>query len=71
MLYEVITHHASGLVSKLPPLQDMEVFLFELLWVGEVLLGFGIIAGFIFIEDIHTQEGIIHKTFFSVLAWFA
>lgn len=68
--YQLKHHHASGLVSRLPPLQDMEIFLFELLWVGEILLGLGIVAGFIFIDDIRTQEGIIHKTFFSVLAWF-
>jgi len=63
-------HHASGLVSKFPPLQDMETFLFELLWVGEILLGLGIVAGFAFNEDIWAHAGIIHKTFFSILAWF-
>lgn len=61
--------HAGGLVSKLPPLQDMEQFLFELLWVGQVLLSLGIVAGLLFIDDIWGRHGVIHKTFFSILAW--
>ena len=63
------TGHAGGALGKLPPLQDMEEFLFELLWVGEILLSLGIIAGFIFEPDIFSHSGIIHKTFFSILAW--
>jgi ABC-type uncharacterized transport system permease subunit len=59
-----------GLVSKLPPLQDMEAFLFELLWVGQLLLSLGIVVGVVFIDDIWGRDGIIHKSFFSVLAWF-
>jgi ABC-type uncharacterized transport system permease subunit len=67
--YQLKHHHPSGLISKSPPLQDMEAFLFELLWVGEILLALGILAGFLFNEDIWAQAGIIHKTFFSILAW--
>jgi ABC-type uncharacterized transport system permease subunit len=62
-------HHPAGVVSRFPPLQDMEAFLFELLWVGEVLLSLGIFIGFIFIEDLNEQEGVLHKMFFSILAW--
>jgi ABC-type uncharacterized transport system permease subunit len=58
-----------GLLNKFPPLQDMESFLFELLWVGQILLSLGIIAGLLFIEDIWGIDGVIHKTFFSILAW--
>ena len=58
-----------GMISKLPPLQDMEAFLFELLWVGQILLSFGIVIGVMFIDDIWGIDGIIHKSFFSVLAW--
>ena len=47
----------------------MEVFLFELLWVGQLLLSVGILAGFFFFEDVWGRDGVIHKTFFSVLAW--
>jgi len=61
--------HAGGLISKFPPLQDMEVLLFELLWVGQILLSLGIIAGLLFIDNIWGRHGVIHKTFFSILAW--
>ena len=62
-------HHVGGLISKFPPLQDMEAFLFELLWVGQGLLSVGILAGMMFIDDIWGIDGVIHKSFFSILAW--
>jgi|TARA_B110000483_G_scaffold233751_1_gene302894 ABC-type uncharacterized transport system permease subunit len=58
-----------GAIAKFPPLQDMESFLFELLMVGQLLLTLGIVAGAIFIDDVWGRDGVIHKTFFSVLAW--
>ena len=67
--HQLKNHHASGLISKFPPLQDMEAFLFELLWVGQLLLSLGIVAGLVFMDDIWGIDGVIHKTFFSVLAW--
>lgn len=62
-------HHPGGLLSKLPPLQDMEALLFELLWVGQIILSMAIAAGFFFFDDIWGIDGVIHKTFFSLLAW--
>lgn len=67
--YQLKHGHAGGLLTKLPPLQDMETFLLELLWAGEILLSLAILAGVFFIEDVWSLEGIIHKSFFSVLAW--
>lgn len=67
--YQLKHHHAGGLVRRFPPLQDMETFLFELLWAGMGLLSLGIIAGFVFVDDIFSFPGMIHKTFFSLLAW--
>ena len=67
--HQLKNHITGGVISKFPPLQDMEVFLFELLWVGQILLSVGILAGFFFFEDIWGREGVIHKTFFSILAW--
>jgi len=60
---------AGGLLAKLPPLQDMESFLLELLWAGQALLSFAIIAGVFFIDDAWRLDGVIHKSFFTVLAW--
>lgn len=67
--YQLKHAHAGGVLSKFPPLQDMEAFLFELLWVGQSLLSLGIIAGILFIDDFWGLEGIPHKTVFSLLAW--
>lgn len=62
-------HHPGGLLSKLPPLQDMEALLFELLWAGQILLSAAIAAGFLFFDNIWGIDGVIHKTFFSLIAW--
>ncbi|MEX0963471.1 MAG: cytochrome c biogenesis protein CcsA [Pseudohongiellaceae bacterium] len=61
--------HAGGLIRKLPSLQDMEAFLFELLWVGQILLTLTIATAFLFFENIWGVDGVIHKTVFSLLAW--
>ena len=61
--------HAGGFIGKFPPLQDMEEFLFELLWVGQILLSLGIIAGLLFTNNFWGIDGVPHKTIFSMLAW--
>lgn len=53
----------------LPPLQTMESLLFELLWVGEILLTLAIASGFWFLEDMFAQH-LAHKTVFALIAWF-
>jgi len=60
---------AGGMLAKLPPLQDTEVFLIELLWAGQILLSLAIVVGVFFIDDVWSMDGIFHKSFFSVLAW--
>ncbi|MGI9250931.1 MAG: cytochrome C assembly family protein [Pseudohongiellaceae bacterium] len=67
--HQLKTAHAGGVLGRLPSLQDMEALLFELVWTGQVLLSLGIVAGFIFVDDLWSRDGIIHKTFFSLLAW--
>ena len=62
-------HHIGGILKALPPLQTMEQILFELVWIGMALLSLSLISGFIFIDDIFGQQ-LVHKTFFSILAWF-
>lgn len=66
--YQLRHHHPGNAIGRFPPLQDMETFLFELLWVGQILLTLGIVSGFAFIENLWA-EGLPHKMFFSVLAW--
>ncbi|MEX1198465.1 MAG: cytochrome c biogenesis protein CcsA [Pseudohongiellaceae bacterium] len=66
--YQLRHHHAASVIHRFPPLQDMEAFLFDLLWVGQTLLTLGIISGFLFVDDFGAR-GLPHKTFFSLLAW--
>lgn len=61
-------HHLSSVIKRFPSIQDMESFLFQLLWTGQILLSLGIVVGFLYIDDIWA-EGLLHKTFFSLLAW--
>jgi ABC-type uncharacterized transport system permease subunit len=57
-----------GVMHVLPPLATMETLLFQLIGVGWLLLGLGIAAGFIFVEDLFAQH-LVHKTVLSLLAW--
>ncbi len=66
--YQLKHRHAASVLNRFPPLQDMESFLFELVWVGQILLSLGVIAGFMFIDDMWAS-GLLHKTVFSMLAW--
>ncbi len=58
----------NGFVMQLPPLQIMEQLLFELIWVGVILLSAAIISGALFIEDLFAQH-LVHKTLLSIIAW--
>ena len=66
--YNLRHQHASAVMRRFPPLQDMEKLLFELLWIAQILLTLAIAAGFMFVEDLMAQ-GLPHKTVFSLLAW--
>lgn len=66
--HQLKNHHVTGWVRLLPPLQTMEALMFELLWVGVILLSIGIAAGFIYLEDILGQH-LTHKTVLSLFAW--
>lgn len=62
------THHARSVMGIFPPLQTMESLLFELLWVGFVLLTLSIISGVLFIEDLFAQR-LSHKLAFTLASW--
>lgn len=60
--------HTRGLLDALPPLQTMEQMLFELIWIGFILLSLSILTGIVFLQDIFAQH-LVHKTTFSICAW--
>lgn len=66
--YQLRHRHTRGIVQILPPLQLMETMLFELLFVGVILLTVAIISGALFIDDIFGQS-LVHKTVLTVVAW--
>jgi len=57
-----------GIVRLLPPLQLMETMLFELIWLGVLLLSTSIISGAIFVDDLFAQS-MVHKTVFTMVSW--
>ena len=61
-------HHTRGLVASLPPLQIMERLLFEMIWVGFILLSISLISGWLFVDNLFAQH-LVHKTLLSIGAW--
>jgi len=59
---------AGGMLSALPPLQEMERFLFQLIAAGFALLTLALFTGLIFVHNLFTQH-LVHKTVLSLLAW--
>ncbi len=62
------SHHTHGIIQSLPPLQTMEQILFEVIWIGLLLLSVSIVTGALFIDDIFAQH-LVHKTVLSIAAW--
>ncbi|GAA6144103.1 cytochrome C assembly family protein [Thalassolituus maritimus] len=61
-------HQLQGLVRSLPPLQTMDALLFEILWLAMTLLTGAFMIGFPAIDNLSEQH-LIHKVVFSVIAW--
>lgn len=59
----------AGYLQLWPPLETMERLLFEVLWAGQILLTLAIASGAIYLEDMFAQH-VVHKTVFTLLAWF-
>lgn len=73
LLLAILNHQlkhkqAFSLVSHLPPLQTMEALLFEIVWVGLLLLTGVIISGVLFMDDFFGQH-LPHKTVLSIISW--
>jgi ABC-type uncharacterized transport system permease subunit len=61
-------HHPGGFIRALPPLQTMEKLLFEMIGAGFILLTLSLISGFVFLDNMFTQN-LVHKTILSVCGW--
>jgi ABC-type uncharacterized transport system permease subunit len=61
-------HKPNGLIRTLPPLQDMESLLFQLIIAGVILLSLGFLSGFIYLDGLFGHQ-VAHKTLLSILAW--
>ncbi len=66
--YHLKNRISGGIMQVMPPLQLMEATLFELIWIGVVMLTLALSTGIIFMEDIFSQH-LVHKTVLSMFAW--
>lgn len=60
--------NAGGILGALPPLQEMESFLFQLIGTGFALLTLALFTGLIFVHNFMAQH-LVHKAVLSALAW--
>ncbi len=63
------TSSTGNFLRTLPPLESMEILLFQSISFGFILLSFALFSGFVFLENIFAQH-LVHKTVLSILAWF-
>jgi len=61
-------HNFNTFVDKLPAFQTMEVFLYQTLKMGSLLLTFSLLSGYFYIDDFFTQN-LMPKTILSIIAW--
>ena len=66
--YQLNRKRPGWVMQRLPPLQVMEILLFEMIAVGFGLLSLSLISGTLFLEDIFAQH-LVHKTVLSIVAW--
>ncbi|HPQ95162.1 MAG: cytochrome c biogenesis protein CcsA [Thiothrix sp.] len=66
--HQLHNHQSGYLMKALPPLQDMESLLFQLILTGVVLLTLGLISGLLSLHGLFGQ-GVAHKTVLSLIAW--
>jgi ABC-type uncharacterized transport system permease subunit len=60
--------HSGGVLRFFPPLQTMDTLLFQIIWLGFLLLSASLASAWFLINEtvVYTQ---IHKVIFSFLAW--
>ena len=57
-----------GLIQALPSLQSMDTLLFEMIWLGMILLTAAFAIGWPYVSDIKAQY-LLHKVVFASVAW--
>jgi ABC-type uncharacterized transport system permease subunit len=63
------TLSTGSFLRSLPPLESMEILLFQSISFGFILLSFALFSGFAFLDDVFAQH-LVHKTVLSIMAWF-
>jgi ABC-type uncharacterized transport system permease subunit len=66
--HAIRSHRPGGFIRFLPPLHDMETFLFQMLGFGFIFLSTALVSGFFFVEDLFAQH-LVHKTILSIIGW--
>lgn len=61
-------HKTHGLIRALPPLQIMDRLLFEMIWLGMILLTASFAVGWPEVENLKAQH-LIHKVVFASIGW--
>lgn len=65
---ELKSHRNSKMLKLFPPLQTNETILFELIWLGVIILSMAIIAGALYVDNLFTQH-LAHKTILTLTSW--
>lgn len=61
-------HRPSGFIRALPPMESMETLLFQVIYVGFVMLTLALFNGLLTLQDMFAQH-LVHKTILSLSAW--
>ena len=61
-------HRPSGFIRALPPMESMETLLFQVIYIGFVMLTLALFNGLLTLQDMFAQH-LVHKTILSLSAW--
>jgi len=61
-------HQTKGLIQSLPPLQTMDLLLFEMIWLGMILLTAAFAIGWPYVDNLMGQH-LLHKVVFASIGW--
>lgn len=66
--YKLKTKKATAVNPNLPPLMKVERQLFNIILIGNGLLTFTLLSGYLFLDDMFAK-GVAHKSILSLVAW--